>query len=170
MQGLSAYTPIEDMAGANKRVGARIARLAREVLRMTPVEVAFTSAAFAIAPLVRASLARRGLEHTLAVIERAVPARPARAGVDAVRGARLVRWAFRRRDGTCLPESLVQLALHRWFGPDVELVVGVKRGEATPSTRTIGWELDAHAWIECGDGPPADAAPFEPILRRRLRS
>lgn len=168
--GLGAYTPTDEMAGANKRVGRaqRFARLAREVAGLTPAELAFASAAFAIAPVVKASLASRGLEGTLAVIERAMPARRPRAGVDVGRGARLVRWAFRRSDGTCLPESLVQLALHRWFGPEVELVVGVRREDAHQPAHSVGWELHAHAWIECGGGPPADAAPFEPILRRRL--
>lgn len=145
-----------------------LARRARAIAGLSPAEVAFSSAAVLIAPLVRASLSRAGLDSTLAAIERLVPAGSMVSRVSVARGAKLVRWAFLRSDGTCLPESLVQLALHRVFGPDVELVIGVQRGERG-GARDLGWELRAHAWIEAVDGEPAAPTPFEPILRRRLR-
>ncbi|MFO0613070.1 MAG: lasso peptide biosynthesis B2 protein [Polyangiaceae bacterium] len=164
------------MAGANKRVARVItatARRAAAIAALTGPELAFACAAFALAPVVRASLGRFGLERTMKHLERIVPPRTATGAVSVAKGAELVRWAFRGGDGTCLPESLVQLALHRWFGPEVELVVGVQRGEPR-SSQPVGWELRAHAWIEridpTGEASVGERTPFEPILRRRLRA
>lgn len=159
------------MHPGNNRVERRLhraARRARELAGLSAAEVAFTAAAVVVAPLVRASLAKSGLERTLGAIERLMPPGSMVRGVTVARGAKLVRWAFLRGDGTCLPESLVQLALHRWFGPEVELVIGVQRGDRA-TTADIGWELRAHAWIEAIDKPPDQPPTFEPILRRRLR-
>lgn len=164
-----AYTPIDEMAGGKKGVRgwtAVAARRASAIASLEPAEVAFLGAAVALAPWVRASLARRGLDRTLKSLDR-IPRGRGRGRVGASRGATLVRWAFLRSDGTCLPESLVQLALHRWWGPEVELVIGVRRG-TTLAMGESGWNLAAHAWVEANDGPPADAAGFDPILRRRL--
>lgn len=168
-----AYSEEERAATAPpRRLLLRAARRATELASMSAAEVAFTTAAVMVAPFVRMSLARRGLERTLDAIERLVPPGSMVRGVAVERGAKLVRWAFLGGDGTCLPESLVQLALHRWFGPDVELVIGVRRGERGESATTSvdpRWELRAHAWIEATDRAPGAPPAFEPILRRRLR-
>lgn len=69
------------------------------------------------------------------------------------RGERLVRAAFRASasPGACLEQSIVQYLLHRRFGPEARLVVGVARDRATPSDAGVpasAPDLRAHAWVE----------------------
>src|SRR5262245_60141908 len=85
------------------------------------------------APLVQARLATSGLQRTLRLIQalptatrrRRAPRRP----VGPEEGAALISSAFRFHvvGGACLPQALLQYALHRVDGVPSRLVVGVRR-------------------------------------------
>ena len=125
------------------------------------------------APLVQAALATAGFDRTMrAITWLGAPARPARPGrrrpapVGPEEGAALVAAAFRWQlgQGACLPQALVQYALHLRDGVPARLVVGVRRPADGPS-------LAAHAWVEAaveGDRPSvggtARPAPFTPLF------
>jgi hypothetical protein len=82
------------------------------------------------------------------------------------RGEALVASAFSIQLCTrsCLPQSLVQFVLHRWFGPTPRWVIGVRRDAgAELGGNTLDWSLAAHAWVEESDGPSRDVG-FVPIL------
>lgn len=93
----------------------------------------------------RRRLDREGLEAILGLPS--VPPVPEPAG----RGVRAV---LRRRNDTCLVQSIVIQAWDAAHGRPRDLVVGV----TSPSR---GFE--AHAWLE-GDSPPEEA--FQELLRR----
>lgn len=123
---------------------------ATELRTLTPAERRFLVKAWIAAPFVEAVLGAVGLERVLATLERRRFA-PRGERIDVERGERLVRAAFRygpAKSG-CLPESIVQYALHLRTGPEPRLVIGVRkvqgdaRDENEPKT-----ELGAHAWIE----------------------
>jgi hypothetical protein len=88
---------------------------------------------------------------------------PAKVGV--ADGVKLVKsvynWHFVR--GACLPQAVLQFALHRVDGVPAELKIGVARGENL---------LEAHAWVEepgaehARDDDPN--AAFAPLLMRRF--
>jgi hypothetical protein len=98
----------------------------------------------------RRSLDRHGLEATRRLP--AVPAVPDEAG----RGVRAV---LRRRNDTCLVQSMVVQAWDAAHGRRRDLIVGV----TVPSE---GFE--AHAWLD-GDPPPPPEAGFKELLRRPAR-
>lgn len=103
----------------------------------------FAARAWLGAPLVQASLATAGFRRTLRLItwfgRGSAPRRP----VGPEEGASLVAGAFRLQlgKGACLPQALLQYALHRRDGVPVRLVVGVRRPDD-------GRPLSAHAWVE----------------------
>lgn len=107
----------------------------------------FAARAWLGAPLVKASLATAGFGRTLDLITRlgrpAPPRRRRYRPVGPEEGARLVAGAFRLQpgQGACLPQALLQYALHLRDGVPVRLVVGVRRHEEERS-------LAAHAWVE----------------------
>lgn len=118
----------------------------------------FAARAWLGAPLVRASLAAAGLGRTLRLIE-ALPARrsPRPRPVGPEEGAALVAGAFRHHfvGGACLPQAVLQYALHRRDGVPARLVVGVQR----PGD---GRSLAAHAWVEAEASPESGA--FTPLF------
>src|SRR5262249_10530870 len=125
----------------------------------------FAARAWLGAPLIRASLSAAGLKRTLRLIEGLPgPRRPRRSPVDPTEGRALVEGAFRHHfiGGACLPQALLQLALHRRDGVPARLVVGISR----PGD---GRALDAHAWVEadCPTGGAEQSPPFAPIFVHR---
>lgn len=108
--------------------------------------------AIILLPLVRASVAVRGLKWTAGALTRCSPgpaqaagadeARPIAEAVALVAGLPLV-------GGRCLPRSLVQWTLLRRRGIDALLVIGA----APPEADTFS----AHAWVEVDGVPVADA-------------
>ncbi|NUP07087.1 MAG: lasso peptide biosynthesis B2 protein [Polyangiaceae bacterium] len=113
-------------------------------------ERAFFVASWLLAPAATAGLKVAGFRRMTDLLRR-VPARKSVlfADVGVERAESLVRRAFRWsiarwsvRDGGCLPQSMVQYAVHTLGGDEVRFVVGVQRGEPAP----VGFE--AHAWIE----------------------
>ncbi len=86
------------------------------------------------------------------------------ATITVDRGQTLVHAAFHVQlaKRTCLPQAVVQYVLHRRFGPPPKLVIGVSRSHARPGDPPV-FGLDAHAWVEPQDGPPAPE-PYRPIL------
>lgn len=125
----------------------------------------FAARAWLGAPLVRATLSAAGLRRTLRLIEGIpAPRSPRRAAIGAEEGAALVAGAFRHHfvGGACLPQAVLQLALHRRDGVPARLVVGVSRPDD-------GRALDAHAWIEAdspGEGTHQPSS-FAPIFVHR---
>jgi hypothetical protein len=129
----------------------------------------FAARAWLGAPLVQASLATAGFRRTLRLItwfgSGSAPRRP----VGPEEGASLVAGAFRLQlgklgKGACLPQALLQYALHRRDGVPVRLVVGVRRPDD-------GRALSAHAWVEAeprGERSPiaraARPARFTPLF------
>jgi len=128
-------------------------RLVARFVALSPPERRFVALGLLLAPVANLLLAQRGLRDAAALANRAP--RLFRRGLDPARGELLVKAAFRHvpaRPG-CLPESVVQLALHRLSGDAVKLVVGVRReghfGEPD-------LEFGGHAWIETVGGPRRD--------------
>jgi hypothetical protein len=114
----------------------------------------FVARAWLGAPLVQASLATAGFRRTLALItwlgrSSAPPRRKRHRPVGPEEGAALVAGAFRFQvgKGACLPQALLQYALHLRDGVPVRLVVGVRRPEHERA-------LAAHAWVEAD--PPSE--------------
>lgn len=133
---------------------AKLARLSRD-------ERAFLARAWLLAPIAVMSLRLWGFERVLAHLERRRFA-PSRRPIGVERGEALVRAAFRGGLATssCLPESIVQYALHLETGPEPKLVIGVRKER--PRTSLLEG-MAAHAWIEEAEGSRREP-DFAPIL------
>ena len=125
----------------------------RRLAELDPERRRFALRAAVGAPLVEVALAAAGLRRTLAVID-SLPVRARRYPVAAAEGARLVTRVYRHHivRGACLPQAVLQYALHRLDGAEVELEVGARRVDGV---------VEAHAWIR-GD---ARAEPDQPQRR-----
>lgn len=129
----------------------------------------FLARAWAAIPLVEVSLRALGYRRTLGWIERVPPSR-ARGGPSVLLGERLVGAAYRAYPlaGTCLPRSLVQYLLHRRDGTKARFVIGVRRPDRDKNTDDSNEpndpRIEAHAWVESGDGTPAAAEKFASIF------
>ena len=136
--------------------------LLEKLAELTVSERRFIARAWLAAPAVELGLATLGLRRTLNAIERLTPPRTSATPptISAERGAQLVAASFRRHvvKGTCLPQALVQYALHRQAGHEVTLVVGVR----PPGSSS----LEAHAWVEDGAAATSRDEGYEPILTR----
>lgn len=113
--------------------------------------VRFGAVAWALAPMVEASLGAVGLKRTIGWLER-LTARGGRGpeAVDLDLGERVVRRAFRAHiglRGLCLERALVQWAAHRLEGTPARFVIGLRDG-----ARHTGEDgVQAHAWVELGN-------------------
>ena len=127
----------------------RIARLAEKLLRFgelsladkwlfgrAVVELAFARVQLATTPFER--LARRLSDETGSVNTQADPELLQRVGFAVAAAANNVPW---RSD--CFPQTLAAHFLLKRFGYESTIHFGVDR--------TGGAELDAHAWLSCGD-------------------
>jgi transglutaminase-like putative cysteine protease len=154
----------------------------RRLAAARPEARRFAARAWLGAPLVQASLATAGLEYTLRLVAWVgrSPARPSRRRsrhveshlerpVEPEEGAALVAAVFRHHivRGACLPQALLQVALHRRDGVPARLVIGVRRplGEGVTRSRSLA----AHAWVEPEQGEQAASSPtFAPIFIDRM--
>lgn len=150
-------------------------RALRRLAAARPEARRFMARAWLGAPLIQASLATAGLERTLrllAWIGRS-PAQPSRRRsvrvarpVEPEEGAALVAGVFRHHlvRGACLPQALLQVALHRRDGVPARLVIGVRR----PAGKGAKRSLAAHAWVEpeaSGERErPASPHAFAPLF------
>ncbi len=77
-------------------------------------------------------------------------------------GGALVGGVFRAHvvGGTCLPRSVVQYLVHRRDGVPARLVVGVRRQDEGPA-------IEAHAWVEAGEGGTGDHR-FAPLFATEM--
>jgi hypothetical protein len=128
-----------------------ILRALRRFAAERPEARRFVARAWLGAPLIQASLAATGLERTLRLITWAggparLPRRQRRRPVGPEEGAALIAGVFRHHllRGACLPQALLQYALHLRDGVPARLVVGVRRPSADEGQRP----LFAHAWVE----------------------
>ncbi len=129
--------------------------------RLSPGERAFFAAAWCLVAPVSGALRAGGLERVTRWVRRLpVAVLSSAAAVDVERGDALVRRAFRwsgarvvlnrpapEGRGDCLPQALVQLAIHRLAGRDAVLCIGVRTGSPA---------FEAHAWVEERDGARRD--------------
>jgi hypothetical protein len=143
-------------------------QLLRKAFALAPVERRFAALAWLFAPPASAFVRDGGFKRAIEGLERTAPLAVERANpsISVERGEALVTSAFARQLCTrsCLPQSLVQFVLHRWFGPTPRLVIGVRRdATATFGGGDLDWSLTAHAWVEECDGPTRDIG-FVPIL------
>ncbi|MFO0555106.1 MAG: lasso peptide biosynthesis B2 protein [Polyangiaceae bacterium] len=130
--------------------------------RLSPGERAFFVVAWGLVAPVSGLLRAGGLERATRWIRR-LPIGVVRGGadVDVERADALVRRAFRwsgvraalgrpapEGRGDCLPQALVQLAVHRLAGRDAVLFVGVRKDAST--------DFEAHAWVEERGGARRD--------------
>lgn len=134
-------------------------------LRAAPVSgAAFLARAWAVIPVVEASLRVLGYRRTVGWIE-ALPAGRGRRGPSVLLGERLVGAAYRALPlpGTCLPRSLVQYLLHRRDGTPARFVIGVRRPDRAPDVVPPndpgGPRIEAHAWVEDPSSARPAAAP-----------
>jgi hypothetical protein len=145
----------------------RYARLPRSSRR-------FVARAWLAAPAVEAAVASIGLAATLRWIDRLPRGRRRSSGsaVGVRDGASLVkaayRWHFVR--GACLPQAVLQFALHRWDGVPADLRIGVARGAVSSGPATSRAKpLAAHAWVDAPEAPPPSDDPnaaFAPVVLR----
>lgn len=147
---------MNDMSSLLHRIG--------QFWALRPEAKRFAVAAWLGAPWVELALATLGLRRTLALAERVGPERASESAwqkISVEEGERLVRAAYSAHfvRGRCLPQSVLQYALHRLDGAPVRFVIGIRR---EPQTR-----LDAHAWIE-SEGETRNAG-FGSILVSDLR-
>lgn len=126
-------------------------------LRLTRAERRFVAGAWLLAPLVTLALRRFGFRRTVEIVRERVAFGTAHEGLTlpVERAEALVARAFRLTlaHDSCLPKSIVQLALHRKQGDRVKLLIGVRRGGRF-GDRDVDFE--GHAWVEAVDGPRRD--------------
>jgi hypothetical protein len=147
-----------------------ILRALRRFAAARPEARRFVARAWLGAPLIEASLAATGLGRTLRLISWAargparLPRRKRHRPVGPEEGATLIAGVFRHHlvRGACLPQALLQYALHMSDGVPARLVVGVRRPSADEDQRPLA----AHAWVEAEPLPECGSAPsrFAPIL------
>ena len=143
-------------------------QLLRKAFALAPAERRFAALAWVFAPPASALVRDGGFKRAIEGLERTTPLAVERgdASISVERGEALVASAFARQLCTrsCLPQSLVQFVLHRWFGPAPRWVIGVRRDASTAFTGdALDWSLAAHAWVEERDGPAREVG-FVPIL------
>jgi hypothetical protein len=154
------------MQWASKMFGS-----AGKMVALRPTERRFLVFAWLLAPAANALLARRGFEGALRALARTPsiprPRKNRRADelVGIERAESLVKSAFIRQPTKrgCLPQALVQFLLHRRYGPAPRLVIGVARRSDGRRIDGLGWDLEAHAWLEQVGGPARDGG-YSPIL------
>jgi hypothetical protein len=115
-------------------------------LRLAKAERTFGAMAFALATPVGLGLRLVGFARMNALVARLpLVAPPTCGGVTPERGEVLVARAFAHAPATpgCLPQALVQTAVHRLLGRDVSLVIGVRRGGSHAAGGPVDFE--AHA-------------------------
>jgi len=126
-------------------------------LRLTQPERRFVAGAWLLAPAVTLSLRVVGFRKTVEIVRGWVTLGRPHAGltVSVERAEQLVARAFQLTlaHDSCLPKSIVQLALHRKHGDRVKLVIGVRR-DGHHGDIDIGFE--GHAWVEAVDSPSRD--------------
>jgi hypothetical protein len=125
-------------------------------LRLTRAERRFAAGAWLLAPVVTLVLRRYGFRRTVEIVrERVVRGAVTGSSVSVERAEVLVARAFKLTvaHDSCLPKSIVQLALHRRHGDRVKLVIGVRR-DGHFGDRDL--EFEGHAWVEAVDGPRRD--------------
>jgi hypothetical protein len=142
-------------------------RRVRKLAELSPAESGFLAGAWVLARPITFGLSTLGFPRVLTWLE-GTPGRAGGGRVGVARGEELVRWAFRAAacdtQGSCLPRAVVQYLLHRTFGPEPRLVVGVSRVAAPIREATsLDWTLGAHAWVEVQGGPAREPS-FSPIL------
>lgn len=125
----------------------------RSLLSLNRAERRFVAIGWMLAPVAALSLRTRGFHATAQLANRAP--RVFMGPVAVERAEELTKAAFRHalvRPG-CLPESIVQLALHRMYGNHVRLLVGVRR---RGHHGDVDVDFEGHAWIEGLGGPKRD--------------
>lgn len=132
--------------------------LLASALRLTREERRFAVAAWLLAPVVTLLLRRFGFRKTVEIVREWVSlgAGRGRATVSVDRAEALVARAFKLTlaHDSCLPRSIVQLAVHRRNGDSVKLVIGVRRGGHFGDADI---DFEGHAWVDPIGGPSRDA-------------
>ncbi len=125
--------------------------------RLTREERRFVAGAWLLGPMVTLALRRLGFRRTVEIVRERVAFGRAHEGLTlpVERAEVLVARAFAMTlaHDSCLPKSIVQLALHRKHGDRVKLLIGVRR-DGHFGDRDIDFE--GHAWVEDCDAPRRD--------------
>ena len=126
--------------------------------RLTREERRFVALAWLLAPVVTLLLRRFGFKKTVAIVRERVALghRHGSTSVPVDRAEALVARVFRLTlaHDSCLPRSIVQLAVHRRNGDNVKLVIGVRRDGRFGDSDI---DFEGHAWVEQVGGPSRDA-------------
>lgn len=131
--------------------------LVASAFKLTREERRFAAAAWLLAPVVTLLLRRFGFRKTVEIVREWVTPSPASGAkpVPIERAEALVARAFGLTvaHDSCLPRSIVQLAIHRRNGDAVKLVIGVRRDGRFGDADI---DFEGHAWVEAVDGPSRD--------------
>lgn len=110
-----------------------------------------------LGPPVEVSLRVLGLRNTQAWLSRVVPLitrdEPSTAPPNELEGLVASALRFTPLRGACLQLALVQTAIERRRGHDVQMAIGVK---------SVDGKIEAHAWVE-PIGAPDETPPFKRI-------